>query len=185
MIGTVVAPFALTGLGLSPFQFGISTALAGLGGLIGAVLSTAGGRRFGTGGAVIISHFMGTIGAVTMALAGLAGRGWVAVAVLGLGQACHGFGISFANSHEMSYRQALTPDSLQGRTNTTMRAFNRAVMVIMAPLAGLMAVQIGSRVSLLAAGAVFAIAALILLASPFRRAQVPDAPPDTTDDSNQ
>jgi hypothetical protein len=33
-----------------------------------------------------------------------------------------------SNSHEMSYRQLVTPDQLQARTNTTLRSFNRAAV---------------------------------------------------------
>ena len=47
-----------------------------------------------------------------------------------------------SNSHEMSYRQRMTPDALQARVNTTMRSFNRAVVVVVAPLAGLFADQV-------------------------------------------
>ena len=56
--------------------------------------------------------------------------------------------MGFSNSHEMSYRQALTPDALQARTNTTMRSFNRAVVVVAAPLGGLLAVQDGQPAAL-------------------------------------
>ena len=106
------------------------------------------------------------------ALAGLGTSGWAAAAVLGLGQACHGFGIGFSNSHEMSYRQALTPDALQARTNTTMRSFNRAVIVVVAPLGGLLAVQAGNRAALVTAAVVFGLAVVMLLVSPFRSARL-------------
>lgn len=39
----------------------------------------------------------------------------------------------------MSYRQSRTPDHLQARTNTSLRSVNRAVVVLVAPLAGLLA----------------------------------------------
>ena len=149
-----------------------------MGGVVGATTTSAGGRRLGTGGAVITAHVVTTVGVVLMCLAGLGAGGWTAAAVLGLGQACHGFGIGFSNSHEMAYRQALTPDGLQARTNTTMRSFNRAVMVVVAPLGGLLAVQAGNRTALVIAAAVFALTVLLLAASPFRSArldQVPDA----------
>ena len=93
-----------------------------------------------------------------MVLAGLGTSGWAAAAVLGAGQAFHGFGIGFSNSHEMSYRQALTPDALQARTNTTMRSFNRAVVVVVAPLGGLLAVQAGNRTALRRRRGHFAVA---------------------------
>ncbi|HEY5821396.1 MAG TPA: hypothetical protein VIT20_05445 [Propionibacteriaceae bacterium] len=78
----------------------------------------------------------------------------------------------FSNSHEMSYRQTLTPDALQARTNTTMRAFNRAVVVVVAPLAGLLAVNTGTRPALVAAALVFLGSAAILAFSPFRHVRM-------------
>lgn len=169
VLGTVVAPYTLVTLGLSPLQFGIVTALAGVGGILGAITTGVGGRHLGTGGAIITAHVISAAGVCAMVLAGLGTRGWVAAGVLAAGQALHGFGIGFSNSHEMSYRQSLTPDRLQARTNTTMRSFNRAVIVVVAPLAGLLADQAGNRPALLLAGLTFAVAAVMLGASSFRR----------------
>lgn len=177
ILGVVVAPYALITLGLSPLQFGIATALAGVGGLLGASISSAGGRWLGTGGAVITAHVVTTVGVVSMATAGLAAGGWAAAAVLGAGQACHGFGIGFSNSHEMSYRQTLTPDQLQARTNTTMRSINRAVIVVVAPLGGLLADRVGMRTALLVAAVIFAASAVALAASAFRHAPYPAVAP--------
>jgi MFS family permease len=70
----------------------------------------------------------------------------------------------------MSYQQALTPDELQARTNTTMRSFNRAVIVTVGPLGGLLADQTGMRPALVIAATIFAAATLLLAASPFRSA---------------
>jgi predicted MFS family arabinose efflux permease len=67
----------------------------------------------------------------------------------------------------LAYRQAITPDRLQARTNATMRSINRAAVVVGAPLGGLVADSLGYRPALwLCAGGV-AAAGLALLASPF------------------
>ena len=97
--------------------------------------------------------------------------GWAAAWVLAAGQLLHGWAMGLSNSHEMSYRQALTPDALQARTNTTMRSLNRAVVVVVSPLAGLLAVTAGYGWSLALAATVFAVSGLLLLASPFRHAR--------------
>lgn len=128
-----------------------------------------GGRTLGTGGAVITAHTGSTVGVAGMVFAGLGTHGWGAAAIVGAGQLLHGFGLGFGNSHEMTYRQALTPDRLQARTNTTMRSFNRAVIVVVAPLGGLLADHLGTRPALVLASAVFAVAAVVLATSPFRR----------------
>lgn len=66
----------------------------------------------------------------------------------------------------------LTPDALQARTNTTMRSLNRAVIVVVSPIAGLLADSLGFVQALGSAVVVFAASALILALSPFRRARI-------------
>ena len=51
---------------------------------------------------------------------------------------------------------------MQARVNTTMRSFNRAVVVVVAPLAGLFADQVGLRPALVVAAVVFALAVSVL-----------------------
>jgi MFS family permease len=173
VLGAVLAPYALLTLGLSPFQLGIATALGGIGAILGAALSSAGGRWLGTGGAIIAAHLMTAIGATVMAVAGIGTASWASVVVLGAGQAAFGFGLTFGNSHEESYRQAVTPDALRARTITTMRSFNRAILVVGAPLGGLLAVQTSNRTALACAAGVFALVVVAQLCSPIRRLQQP------------
>ena len=167
----VTAPYALIRLRLTPLELGLVYAVAGVGALVGASVTTAVGRRLGTGGAIITAHLTSAVGVVVMALALLAPAGWPAAVVLAGGQLLHGWAMGLSNSHEMSYRQALTPDALQARTNTTMRSLNRAVVVVVSPLAGLAADRIGYGWSLGFAAAVFALSGLLLLLSPFRGAR--------------
>lgn len=167
----VTAPYAFLRLGLSPFQLGLVYAVAGVGALVGATVSAAVGKRLGTGGAIICSHAVTAVGVVIMIAAVLA-TGWTAATVLAAGHLCHGWAMGVSNSHEMSYRQALTPDGLQARTNTTMRSLNRAVLVVVSPLAGLVADRVGYGPALAAAAAIFTASALILALSPFRRVRV-------------
>lgn len=168
----VLAPLALRQLGLSVAVFGVVTAVAGLGALVGAVASTAVGRRLGTGGAIIAAHVSTVLGVLLTAAAVLPGTAVGAAVVLAAGQAFHGVGLGTSNSHEMTYRQAITPDAMQARTNTTMRSLNRAVVVVVSPLAGLLAVQVGQVAALLVAAAVFTASVLALLFSPVRTARI-------------
>jgi predicted MFS family arabinose efflux permease len=168
----VVAPYSFLQLDLSAFQLGLVYAVAGVGALMGAVLSTMVGGRLGTGGAIICTYVISSIGSVVMLTAAFVPAGWAAAAVLAAGQFLHGWAMGLGNSHEMSYRQALTPDALQARTNTTMRSLNRGVIVIVSPLAGLVADRLGYTPALAAAATVFAVSALVLVLSPFRQARV-------------
>jgi MFS family permease len=168
-LSVVIAPFALLELDLSAFQFGAVTGLAGVGALAGAALTSVVGRRAGTGGAIMVARGVSAFGVVVMALSGIETSGWASAGILGAGVALHGFGMGLSNSHEMSYQQRLTPDGLQARVNTTMRSANRAVIVVVAPLAGLLADQFGMRPALLCAAVIFAFAvALLAMAPPLR-----------------
>jgi len=168
ILGAVVAAYAFITLDLNALQFGVATALAGVGGVVGAVTSSGGGRWLGTGGAIIAAHAMTAVGVAVMVLAGIGTDSWAAASVLAAGQAFLGLGLSFGNSHEESYRQAVTPDGLRARTITTMRSFNRAILVVVAPLGGLLAVQTSNRFALACAALIFAAVVVILLASPIR-----------------
>jgi MFS family permease len=68
----------------------------------------------------------------------------------------------------MSFRQSRTPDELQAR-NTTLRSLSRAVIVMISPVAGLLADRIGLREGLTAAAVIFGAATLMLALSSFRR----------------
>ena len=81
--------------------------------------------------------------------------------------------MGMSNSHEMSYRQLVTPDELQARTNTTLRSINRAVVVVVAPVAGVLADAVGIRPMLVVAAVTFALVASGLAATPFRDVRAP------------
>ena len=173
VVGVVLAPYALNALSLTPFQFGIIGALGGIGALIGAAVTTRVGLRLGTGRTIIACHVITTGGVLVMVAAGQPSGAWASVAVLGVGQGLYGLAMGMSNSHEMSFRQLVTPDELQARTNTTLRSLNRAVMVIAAPLAGLLADAWGIRATLLLAAAIFALVSVGLAISTFRTVRAP------------
>ncbi|NNG38224.1 hypothetical protein HJ588_02915 [Flexivirga sp. ID2601S] len=66
----------------------------------------------------------------------------------------------------------MTPDEQQARTNTTGRAVNRAVIVVAAPLAGLLATQVGERDTLAVAAGAFAVSCAVLAGSTVRTANL-------------
>ncbi|KRF37726.1 MFS transporter [Nocardioides sp. Soil805] len=172
ILAVVVVPYGYLVLDLSALQLGLVFAVAGLGALLGAALSTRVGVRLGTGGAIICSYSVTVVGVLVMAAAAWAPTGWAGAAVLAVGQLCHGWAMGNSNSHEMAFRQSRTPDELQARTNTTLRSLNRAVIVAVSPLAGLLAEVVGYGPALGAAAAIFTASALMLALSPFRRASV-------------
>ena len=173
IMGVVLAPYVLTELSLTAFQFGIIGAAGGVGALLGATITTRVGRWLGTGRTIIACHVVTTLSVVVMVLAG---RGLVpaaALVILMVGQGLYGLALGMSNSHQMSYRQLLTPDELQARTNTTLRSLNRAVVVVVAPLAGILADAWGIRPTLGLAAVIFALVAVGLGGTTFRDVRAP------------
>ncbi len=173
IVGVVLAPYVLLTLDLNAFQFGIVGAAGGMGAVVGASVTTRTGRRLGTGRTIIVCHAITTVSVITMALAGQETSAGAAFVVVTTGQALYGLAMGMSNSHEMSYRQLVTPDELQARTNTTLHSLNRAVVMIVAPVAGLLADTWGVRPMLLVASGVFALVAAGLSATSFRTVQAP------------
>ena len=173
IVGVVVAPYAFLTLDLTAFQFGLVGAVGGVGAVVGTTITTAVGRRLGTGRTIILCHSIITSGVVAMVLAGEPTSRAAAIALLMLGQGLYGLAMGMSNSHEMSYRQLVTPDELQARTNTTLRSINRAVIVVVAPIAGLLADAVGIRPMLVVAAVVFALVAGGLASTSFRNVRAP------------
>ncbi len=160
VLGAVYVPYGLLELGFSPLGLGLTLA-AGVGGLVGGGLSERWGRRPGI--AVPTAWLLDAIGIAVIAVAPVGG-----LVVAGAGQFVNGLGLGLSSPLELSYRQAVTPDRLQARMNATMRSFNRAAVVVGAPVGGLLADAAGFRPALWVAAAGMATAALMLTASPFR-----------------
>lgn len=171
ILGTVFTTFALLGLNLTAFQLGVALAGAGIAALLGSSVSLRAGRRWGAGPVVIASNLVMVVGWTLIALAPATADRWVVVTILTLGQAFYGLGLGLSNANEMGYRQAVTPDALQARTNTTIRSANRAMIVLGAPLGGVLATAAGYRPALWVAIAGILAATAFLALSPFRTAR--------------
>ncbi len=176
---TVLAAFALRTVRLSVFGYGVVLAIGGVGGLLGALASTRLGARFGAGRIVIASMIGNAVGWATIALSSAHWSGWV---VFGLGELLLGISMGTGNANEMGYKQSVTPDHLQGRSNATMRSINRSMIVVGAPLGGLLGDVIGFRSMLWIAAGGFLCIAIALSRSPYRNARIGDGlpghPPD-------
>ncbi len=170
--GAVLVPFALRTLGFTPFGLGLALSAAGVGGLAGSLAATGLGARFGVGRVVVVCWAAEGVAYVLLALSAALPTGW---ALFGAGELLFGLGLGAENANSMGYRQAVTPDRLQGRMNTTMRSVNRAMIVVAAPLGGLLADTIGYRPVLWIVAAGFATVATGLGASRYRTARLGDA----------
>lgn len=173
VVNVIVPPFALRNLGLSAFGLGIALAVGGAGGLMGALVAVRLGARFGAGRVVIASHALMALAVAVVAVSTDHWAGWV---VFGVGELLVGISLGVSNANEMGYRQSITPDDLQGRSNATMRSINRAMIVVGAPLGGLLADAVGFRVVLWFSVAGFLMVAAGLCGTPYRNARLDEAP---------
>lgn len=173
IVGVVLAPYVLHTLDLTAFEFGIVGAAGGVGAFVGASVTTRVGLRLGTGRTIIVCHLITAFGVIALVLAGQQMPRAGTVAVLVVGQGLYGLAMGMSNSHETSYRQLVTPDELQARTNTTLRSLNRAVVVVVAPAAGILADDWGVRPLLALAAVIFALVAAGLGVSSFRDVRGP------------
>lgn len=183
VVGAVLAPMALRTLHLSPATFGLALAAAGVGALVGASSAVRLGARFGAGRLVLTTRaWTGAAWAMFASAPLLAGgaapddpwAGGAAWAMFAVGQLLLGLCMGAENANEMAYRQTATPDRLQGRMNATMRSINRAVIVVAAPLGGLLGDAIGLRTALYVAAGAVVLTSVVMSAGAMRGAHLGD-----------
>ncbi|MGI8813841.1 MAG: hypothetical protein ACR2G2_00720 [Pseudonocardia sp.] len=109
---------------------------------------------------------------MSWALVALSTASWSGWALFAAGQLLLGLSLGAENANEMGYRQAVTPDAVQARMNTTMRSINRAMIVLGAPAGGLLGDTIGYRPMLWTAAGAFPSCRSPLRASRFRTARI-------------
>jgi len=176
IVGTVFVVYAINDLGFTPFVLGVTLACAGIGSVVGSLLSTRAGERFGYGPVMAVARASYAPACIAFALApGASGSGyrWVSVVVVGVGQVVYGLSIGFEGPLEMGFRQTVTPNRLQGRMNATMRSTNRAMIVVGAPLGGLLVTLVGYRATLWVSAVGFLAVAIVFALSKMGHAKQP------------
>jgi len=176
---TVLAVFALRTLGFSPFQYGLLFAAAGVANLVGATLSARVGARFGSGPTITAARALYPLawGVIAAVAAGVSPEsGPITVALIFSAFALQGFAGGVENANEMSFRQAVTPNELLGRTNGTMRSANRTMGALGAVTGGAAATLLGVQPTLVCVVVVFTAAFVIAIASPMRAARDDEGP---------
>jgi len=118
MINAVILIYAYRILHLKPGLLGLAFGLAELG-FVGALFSTRLRRRFGLRPSLIGALFGSAVGAAAFLLGQI---GWPYLVVFA-GSAIITIATPIYNINQVSYRQALTNVSMQGRVNATMRTF--------------------------------------------------------------
>ena len=168
MLTTVFVPYALRDLDLGALGLGVSYAASGVGAVLGGAAAGRAARRLGLGWAVVAAHWLTPL---AFGLVLVTPPGPVAWVLVGVAQLLFGLFVGLSSPLELGFRQAVTPDRLQGRMNATIRSLNWGMIAIGAPVGGLLADHFGARVALGIGIAGVALASVGLMLSPFRRAR--------------
>lgn len=180
LASTVLTLFVVRGLepGLpadrAAFGLGVVLAVGGVGAVAGNSLSDLAGR-WGAGRAIMLERVVEPLGWSLVALAAAGTAGWVMV---GAAQFVIWFALGISGPNEMGYRQAVTPDRLQGRMNATIRSLNWGMLTVGAPVGGLLAQHLGYRPAIWVGVAGMAVAAAVAAFSPLRTARHPGPAPE-------
>lgn len=177
IVATLFGVLVLRELAVPAWAFGITLTAAGLGGFLGALFAPRIGARIGAGRAILLGRALVVVPWMTLALAPLSASTAlvVLIAVLAAAQFLYGLSMGIEDANDTGYRQAVAPDAIQGRMNSTIRTMNRVVFFFGALLAGALATTFGYTLTIGIGAAIFAVAALVVLVSPLRTARHDDA----------
>ncbi|MDQ0645411.1 MFS transporter [Microbacterium murale] len=176
IVATVFAVFVLRELNLEPWAFGLALAFGGFGGFLGALLAPALGRRLGAGRAILLGRMLVIVPWAAMAVAPISASSDLALLLplISAAQFVYGLAMGIEDANDIGYRQAVAPDAIQGRMNSTIRTMNRVIFFFGALLAGSLATFFGYPLTLGVAAIIFTAAASVVGFSSLRSARHDD-----------
>ncbi len=127
-------------LGLSPLTIGLVSGLSNVGFLVGAVIAGRVATRLGVGRAIVGSALLAGVAGL---LIPLAPESAVAIPFIFLAEFVTGVMVVIYNVNQVSLRQAITPERMQGRMNATMRFIVWGTMPIGIIIGGILGSTIG------------------------------------------
>jgi MFS family permease len=172
VFGAVFLVFAYRQLHLSAGVVGIVFGIASVGGLVGAFLAGWVAKKLGVGPTLGVAVVVGGLALLATPLA-LVGAPAVVLAVTGFIQ---GLETPIYNINQVSLRQAITPDRVQGRMNATMRTIVWGTIPIGAFIGGILGTSIGLVQTIVIGGIVSVAAALWIFLGPVIRLKEQPAP---------
>jgi MFS family permease len=164
MAWAVLLLYLVRELGMSPELIGVVLGIGSIGFLVGALLPARVQRLIGLGPAIVVSAF---IEGAAFLLVPLAPRS-SPIPFLVVAQLVMGMAVVVYNVSQVSLRQAITPDRLQGRMNATMRFLVWGTMPVGAVIGGYLGGAIGLRETLFVGTIGEALGFLFVLFSPVR-----------------
>jgi MFS family permease len=156
--------FAYRTLGLTPFLVGLIGGLGSIGVLVGALVAGRIAARIGVGRTILWSMVLSGPSTLLAAVAQPATAVPILTAAFFLGS----FSGVVYNINQVSLRQAITPNRIQGRMNATMRFLVWGTIPIGQIVGGVLATAIGVREAVIVGGALGCVAFVPILLSPVR-----------------
>jgi MFS family permease len=166
IFGVAVLLYAYRTLGISKGIIGIAFSMGALGFLVGVLLSSALTRRLGLGRAIATS----TMFNFALLLVLLA-NGTSSVLILGAAFFIAYFGTPIYNINQVSLRQIITPDRLQGRMNATMRTIVWGTLPAGSLLGGVLSTSLGIAPTLVFGALISGISTLWIVLGPIFKLQ--------------
>jgi MFS family permease len=160
-----IAYFVYTDLGLTPFQFGVIGGLGSIGVLVGALVAGRIAERIGVGRTILWSMIISGPATLLAAVAQPA----TAIPVLTASFFLGSFAGVVYNINQVSLRQAITPERIQGRMNATMRFLVWGTIPIGQVIGGIVATGLGARGALIVGGILGCFAFVPILFSSVRQ----------------
>jgi MFS family permease len=155
-------------VGLSAGWIGVIFASGSIGFLLGAVIAERVTRGIGLGKALVLSVLVIGGSDLLIPLSGKLHGLWLAVGVLVVAQFLFGLGLTIFQIGQVSLRQSLTPDNLQGRMNATLSTLSWGIVPLGGLLGGGLGQVLGLSLTLVLASFGEILAVLWLVFSPVR-----------------
>jgi MFS family permease len=172
IFGAVFLIFAYRDLHLSAAVVGIIFGIGSVGWLVGALLASRAARTLGLGLTLAVAIAVGSLANLAIPLASL-GAAPVILSALGLITQTM---VPIYNINQVSLRQAITPDRVQGRMNATMRTIVWGTIPIGAFIGGILGTAIGVVPTIVLGSLIDALAALWIVLGPVIRLREQPAP---------
>lgn len=172
IFGAVYLIFAYRDLHLPVAIVGVIFAISGAGWLVGAILASSAARTFGLGPTLAISIGIGGLASLATPLAVL-GAPIVILSVLGF---VSNLMTPVYNINQVSLRQSITPDRVQGRMNATMRTIVWGTIPVGSFIGGILGTTLGVVETIALGGLLSSLAALWILLGPVVRLKEQPAP---------
>jgi MFS family permease len=177
MQGVVVVLFLVRDLHLSAALVGVVIAVAGVAGVLGAMVGVPITERIGPGPAFIAGTFVAALAGLVLAAAG--GPFIAVLLIVVLAQLLRGWGPSLYGINQQTFRQVYIPTELLSRAQATWRFVVYGMQPVGALLGGFLATAAGFRITLVVSSGGMLISTALAALSPLRSVrELPAQPPE-------